>query len=111
MPASSTASEREGLPSPRRSATLSYFLFQLPTLPSDERLRRDRRRAHRGDPRERERRERREREPKPKPVTEADVARTYTGLDRRIAEEFIMAMDHGRPTRQQPHDDTDSHKD
>ncbi|XP_052126368.1 uncharacterized protein LOC113211618 isoform X2 [Frankliniella occidentalis] len=59
----------------------------VPTLPSDERLRRERR--HRGEkdadkPRAK---------PKPKAVTEADVARTYTGLDRRIAEEFIMAMD------------------
>ncbi|KAK3911962.1 Transposon Ty1-MR1 Gag-Pol polyprotein [Frankliniella fusca] len=62
---------------------------QVPTLPSDERLRRDRR--HRGE-RDRDADKPRAK-PKPRAVTEDDVARTYTGLDRRIAEEFIMAMD------------------
>ncbi|KAJ1527481.1 hypothetical protein ONE63_007454 [Megalurothrips usitatus] len=77
----------------------------VPTLPSDERLRRERR-QHRGDAARNK-----PAKPKPVPVTEADVARTYTGLDRRIAEEFIMAMDHGlhRPGRQQQQaDDTDA---
>ena len=38
-----------------------------------------------------------------RPVTEEDVARTYTGLDREIAEEFIaIAMEPGTGRHKHP---------
>lgn len=38
-----------------------------------------------------------------RPVTEEEVARTYTGLDREIAEEFItIAMEQGTGKFKQP---------
>jgi hypothetical protein len=42
-----------------------------------------------------------------RPVTEEEVARTYTGLDREIAEEFItIAMEPGTGKSKQPTPET-----